>query len=80
MAGTPTDGGRRRAADGRTPRRAADRWIATPAGAMLQYSYRGGIHAYAVGEGGYGGSPIGEAGEMYQQHEINTYIIHTGPL
>ena len=30
----------------------------TPAGATLQE----GIHAYVMGEGGYGGSPIGEAG------------------
>jgi hypothetical protein len=56
-ADTPADGGR---ADGRTPRRAADR-----GGAIL----RMGIHAYCTlwGKGGYGGSPNVEAGEMYQQ-------------
>ena len=35
----------------------------TPAGAMLQ----GGMRACAIGEGGHGGSPIEEAGGMYQQ-------------
>jgi hypothetical protein len=53
-ADTPAGGGR---ADGRTPRWAADR-----GGAIL----RMGIHAYAMGKGGCGGSPDVEAGKTYQ--------------
>ena len=53
-ADTPAGGGR---ADGRTPRRAADR-------GALYYGW-----AYMLtlwGKGGYGGSPNVEAGKMYQ--------------
>ena len=61
--GTPqrtADGGSQWAADRRTPRR------------VLRYSAGGHacrLYACAMGEGegGYGGRPIGEAGEMYQQ-------------
>ena len=56
QAETPAGGGR---AD--TP--AGGGQADTPAGAMLH----GGIRPYAMGEGGYGGNPIGEAGRMYQQ-------------
>ena len=55
-ADTPAGGGR---ADGRTPRRAADR-------GALYYGW-----AYMLtlwGKGGYGGSPNVEAGKMYQQY------------
>ena len=55
-ADTPAGGGR---ADGRTPRRAADR-------RALYYEW-----AYMLTlweKGGYGGSPNAEAGKMYQQY------------
>ena len=60
-AGTPAGGGPRRTADGGTPRRVTDR--RTPRRALR---YRGVyIRAYAMGEGGYGGGLIGEAGKVY---------------
>jgi hypothetical protein len=62
-AGTPAGGGRQTPAGGKradTP--AGGGQADTPAGATLQ----GGIHACALGEGGHGGSPIGEAGEMHR--------------
>jgi hypothetical protein len=71
-AGTPVGGGR---AD--TP--AGGRQAGIPAGAIL----RMGIHAYAMGERGYGGSPNAEAGEdvsTAQQIYIYIYIyihVHT---
>ena len=37
----------------------------TPAGAIVLM----GTHAYAMGEGGYGGSPNAEAGRAYQHGE-----------
>jgi hypothetical protein len=53
-ADTPAGGGR---ADGRTPRRAADR------GALCY----GWVHMLTLwGKGGHGGSPNAEAGETYQ--------------
>ena len=59
-AGTPAGGGRRTpAGGGRADTPAGGGQAGTSAGATLQGSVH---HAYVMGEGGYGGSPIGEAG------------------
>jgi hypothetical protein len=62
-------GGRRTAGGRRADTPAGGGQVDTPAGATLQ----GGIYAYAMGEGGYGGSPIGEAGKAHQQRNGHTY-------
>ena len=70
-AGTPAGGGRRTPADGKrvdTP--AGGGQADTPAGAMLQ-----GIHAYAMGEGGYGGSPIGKAGRFINNSSTQSTVL-----
>jgi hypothetical protein len=47
--------------------------VDTPAGATLQ----GGIRPCAMGEGGCGRGPIGEAGKMYQQpHATHTNAVN----
>ena len=60
-AGTPAGGVRR------TP--AGSGRAGTPAGGgqMDAPALQGAVHACDMGEGGYGGSPIGEAGKIYQQ-------------
>jgi hypothetical protein len=70
-AGTTPAGGGRRTADGRTPRRTGGHPGGRRTGGHPGGRYAiGGIHVYAMGEGGYGRGPIGEAGKIYQHPSI----------